>query len=564
MEGPISNHINTLGVGDAADASTPSDKWDAFTANHADHLAPDSMDDMATSLNSINPAVDMEDDNLQFAMDNLDDLFCDSFPISHFHSAALHTSNDDGIEGKGGIPIFSEDVNPPGFTAGSEPLGAIPIFGEEGDEIVFTKNSIGTTPENFHAYRAQDMIESISGQYVSIYPAYHDFFRSPEEARVYRRQRSQTGTPYIAPASDPTFMDLKANRDRYVRLVYMAMVRGDKAKDNLNSLARKRWVVSQHHLDQDVVAHCHKVIDCLIDQVQHGYKGLPAYDLVNGTSRRKYETADENATCAERFHNIIQALETEKTICEDVMGSTRRTRMFVNAPVGYAKRKEDNRQGNSRRSRAPKSDASEEPPALSPGTSRSAPGSNTLVGRSMMSAAGPSNYPFGDNGQGSPPGSFPFTMSPLDHIPGGDATPAEQMTPACESYSRPEGKGRVASLTVMSPSAFDITSPTGSTSQQFGRMHVGTPTLQPRNRTGSSSFSSICNTRQGVSRYYSRDSFSALPNPTSGQRQSTLRPQVPTPGSLHRQVGTVPRLRKSLFFTTWTPESRVTVQPTDT
>lgn len=63
--------------------------------------------------------------------------------------------------------------------------------------------------------------------------------------------------------------------------------------------------------------------------------------------------------------NIITALQQEKSICENVMSSAWQIRMFVNAPKAYAKRKDQNRVGNSKRPNTKNSEgAGYEPRAL--------------------------------------------------------------------------------------------------------------------------------------------------------------------------------------------------------
>jgi len=91
--------------------------------------------------------------------------------------------------------------------------------------------------------------------------------------------------------------------------------------------------------------------------VKKGYRGWDHNDYV--ADDRKGDDEDRDVDCAARLDNILQALEEEKTICEDVMNSACQIRMFVNAPKAYANRKYQNRVGNSKRGR-PK-DIDEEP-----------------------------------------------------------------------------------------------------------------------------------------------------------------------------------------------------------
>lgn len=155
--------------------------------------------------------------------------------------------------------------------------------------------------------------------------------------------------PYIHPEDDPTIIEIEKNRGQEVGRIYDAMTRADRARDNVNSIAMKRWVNCAHYKTDLVEAFAHKVFDCLIVQVREGFRGWHHNDYVDDD--RKGEKEDREADCMGRLENILDALEREKTICEDVVNSASQIRMFVNAPIAYAARKHQNRVGNSKRGR---------------------------------------------------------------------------------------------------------------------------------------------------------------------------------------------------------------------
>tara|TARA_R110002003_G_scaffold267_2_gene17896 strand:+ start:6765 stop:7925 length:1161 start_codon:yes stop_codon:yes gene_type:complete len=134
-----------------------------------------------------------------------------------------------------------------------------------------------------------------------------------------------------------------------VERIYNAMTSGEAAKDNRGSIAMKRWVLDAHYPPDLVEAYAHKLFDCLLAQAKEGFRGWVHNDYV--ADERKGEVIDKDVDCAGRLDNIVQALEHEKTICEDVMNSACQIRMFVNAPRAYANRKHQNRVGNSKRGR---------------------------------------------------------------------------------------------------------------------------------------------------------------------------------------------------------------------
>jgi hypothetical protein len=175
-------------------------------------------------------------------------------------------------------------------------------------------------------------------------------FADAVAARDYRRQGTRfERLPYRDPDTDETIAQIEHDRNKHVMRIYNAMTSGEAAKDNRGSIAMKRWVMEAHYPPELVEAYAHKVFDCLLSQVKEGFRGWVHNDYV--ADERKGEDIDKDIDCAGRLDNVIQALEQEKTICEDVMNSACQIRMFVNAPRAYANRKHQNRVGNSKRGR---------------------------------------------------------------------------------------------------------------------------------------------------------------------------------------------------------------------
>ncbi|KAF2659133.1 hypothetical protein K491DRAFT_591715, partial [Lophiostoma macrostomum CBS 122681] len=187
---------------------------------------------------------------------------------------------------------------------------------------------------------------SPSGTYASFSGA----FRDQASASRYRKAATRFNRqPYRSPQSDFSIQELINNRQNHVKRIYDAMIRPDAAKDNGNSIAMRRWVHQAFYSSELVEAFAHKVFDSLIEQANEGFRGWAHNDYAS--DERKGEIEDKEVSCGERLQNIIRALEEEKTICEDVMTSACQIRMFVNAPRAYARRKEANRHGNSKRGR---------------------------------------------------------------------------------------------------------------------------------------------------------------------------------------------------------------------
>ncbi|KAH5761019.1 hypothetical protein HBI16_186040 [Parastagonospora nodorum] len=178
------------------------------------------------------------------------------------------------------------------------------------------------------------------------YQPFQNLFYTAQQARDHRRRETLFGRmPYLQ--VDNTIEDVEKNRTLHVEEIFNAMTSGEVARDNNGSIAMKRWVGNAHYPGNLVEAYAHKVFDCLLQQAREGFRGWEHNDYV--ADERKGDDIDREVDCAGRLANIIQALEQEKTICEDVMNSACQIRMFVNAPRAYANRKHQNRVGNSKR-----------------------------------------------------------------------------------------------------------------------------------------------------------------------------------------------------------------------
>lgn len=183
------------------------------------------------------------------------------------------------------------------------------------------------------------------------YGPYRRLFADTDAARAHRHMSTRFGRqPYIPPEEDDTIGEVERERTLNVGRIYDAMICGDRAQDNPGSIAMKRWVTGAHYKSDLVEAFAHKVFNCLLVQAKEGFRGWHHNDYVDDD--RKGEKEDREANCAQRLEYIIDALEREKTVCEDVVNSASQIRMFVNAPIAYAQRKAQNRQGNSKRGRA--------------------------------------------------------------------------------------------------------------------------------------------------------------------------------------------------------------------
>jgi hypothetical protein len=182
------------------------------------------------------------------------------------------------------------------------------------------------------------------------YRPYSQLYQSSEDAKRHRHVDTRFNRePYIPQSQDSTIISIEAERSHHVQRIYDAMTSGNSARDNMGSIAMKRWVHAAHYPANLVEAYAHKVFDCLLAQAKDGFRGWHHNDYV--VDDRKGEDEDRDVNCKERLDNVIRALEEEKTICEDVMNSACQIRMFVNAPKAYANRKHQNRVGNSKRGR---------------------------------------------------------------------------------------------------------------------------------------------------------------------------------------------------------------------
>ena len=182
------------------------------------------------------------------------------------------------------------------------------------------------------------------------YLPYRGLFDDSSAAREHRHFSTRFGRhPHIDPAEDATIKEVEDARKHHVGRIYDAMISGDRAQDNAGSIAVKRWVTGAHYKSDLVEAFAHKILDCLLVQVKEGFRGWGHNDYAEDD--RKAVADDKEIDCMGRLDNIIEALEREKTICEDVVNSACQIRMFVNAPIAYAARKEQNRIGNSKRGR---------------------------------------------------------------------------------------------------------------------------------------------------------------------------------------------------------------------
>jgi hypothetical protein len=210
----------------------------------------------------------------------------------------------------------------------------------------FSQRSM-TTPMQNPQNPSAEQPEISSNQFTP----YRGLFNNSTKAKNHRHLVTRFGRqPYVSPANDPSIEEIEKDRQYHVGRIYCAMTRGDRAQDNPGSIAVKRWVHPGAHYKSDLVeAFAHKVFDCLLAQVKAGFRGWHHNDYVEDD--RKGEKEDRDVDCHGRLDNIIDALEREKTICEDVVTSASQIRMFVNAPIAYAMRKYQNRVGNSKRGR---------------------------------------------------------------------------------------------------------------------------------------------------------------------------------------------------------------------
>lgn len=253
----------------------------------------------------------------------------------------------------------------------------------------------------------------------SKYTLFQGCFSSSMTAKNFRHTSTRFGRePYKPPHEDLTIAEVDTDREQHVHRIYNAMIRGDVAKDNKNSTAMKRWVHTANYPSLMVIAYAHKVFDALLEQVRQGFRGWPQDDYV--VDERKGDDEDRYTDCAGRLNNIITALEQEKSVCEDVMKSANQIRMLVNAPKAYAKRKEQNRVGNSKRPSAKaQTDGKNSRPLKKRRTERGRGQSRALSGApEMLSSQGTTPH--------RPPETtpLPYYRNPyLQHVADSSSTP---------------------------------------------------------------------------------------------------------------------------------------------
>lgn len=210
------------------------------------------------------------------------------------------------------------------------------------------RHTSGKSTELVRPFQSRPSSEpQIAGNH-HLYGSFGRYFHDRDAAKQYRRSHAPWARqPFREPHTDPTIAEIENDRQTHVERIYNAMIRRDHFRDNVGVAAWKRWVAEAHYPSRLVEAYAHKVFDSLLQSVKEGYNGYHNHDFVDQSRRRDEE--DREVNCAGRLDNIIRALELEKTICEDVMLSSTKTRTFVNAPRSYMKRKEQNRNGNAQR-----------------------------------------------------------------------------------------------------------------------------------------------------------------------------------------------------------------------
>ncbi|KAF3003432.1 hypothetical protein E8E13_001651 [Curvularia kusanoi] len=246
----------------------------------------------------------------------------------------------------------------------------------------------------------------------ALYGPYRSLFSHSDAARDHRHVSTRFGRqPYHLPEDDPSIAQVECNRVYHVGRIYYAMIRADRAEDNPGSIAMKRWVTCAHYKSDTIEAFAHKVFDCLLVQVKEGFRGWHHNDYVDDD--RKGEERDQQADCIGRLDNIIDALEREKTICEDVMNSASQIRMFVNAPIAYAARKYQNRLGNSKRGRSDGKDGNPRP------ARRRKTGSTSTRAQSHAASEHPISRDTSPQTQASDTGAMPYyrPSAPQHYVP---------------------------------------------------------------------------------------------------------------------------------------------------
>jgi hypothetical protein len=257
------------------------------------------------------------------------------------------------------------------------------------------------------------------------YIPFRNLFHDAHQARDHRRRETLFGrAPYIQ--HDETITEVENDRANHVRDIYNAMTSGHLAQDNKNSIAMKRWAINAHYPPDLVEAYAHKVFDCLLQQAKEGFRGWEHNDYV--ADERKGDDVDREVNCASRLNNVIEALEREKTICEDVMNSACQIRMFVNAPRAYANRKHQNRVGNSKRGKGKDTADAKSRPTKSQRTGGKRTRAYSSTAREMPSSRDSS--PQHQQAIQRAPSATPYYSSPAPHN--------LSLSPASASYSAPQ------------------------------------------------------------------------------------------------------------------------------
>jgi hypothetical protein len=278
-------------------------------------------------------------------------------------------------------------------------------------------------------------------------------FRDPEEAKQYRRTKMRMDrVPWKEAHTDTTIAQIEQERDRHVERIYNAMISGHRYRDNKASVAEKRWVTAPYYDPGMIEAYAHRVFDALMEQVKEGYRGWQQNDYVN--DERKGEDDDKDVDCAGRLDNIIEALELEKTICENVMSSAWQIRMFVNAPKAYAKRKYQNRVGNSKRPNAKSIDTTDDNPRSSKRAKTAARARPTTRGRSSTGPEMPISRSATPQQPFNPPGlSYRARPATVQHVVA--SSPAMSMLAPQAPSMRPTPRSHCGSfgpqMSAMSP-----------------------------------------------------------------------------------------------------------------
>lgn len=301
-------------------------------------------------------------DYLQDLLNDCGDVQADTTNQCDMMSGIMDRQRANLLAQQGAFPYNERHLR--GFTNNTESYNEANVWYNHCADVSTASYNTHQNPHSSHGQRSS--VTSMSNEPAvqrdsqelscTPYGAYRGLFKDSGAARGHRHLSTRFDRqPYINPEEDPSIKEVEHDRLHHVGRIYDAMVRGDRAQDNAGSIAVKRWVSCAHYKPTLIEAFAHKVFDCLLDQVKEGFRGWHHNDYVD--DERKGEKEDREVDCIGRLDNIIDALEREKTICEDVVNSASQIRMFVNAPIAYAARKYQNRLGNSKRGRANATDS---------------------------------------------------------------------------------------------------------------------------------------------------------------------------------------------------------------